>query len=310
MDIFIISFLIILHITMENNSNGVKTFQKKAYDDLENVFIVTYRDRASQKEVFINHMSQILKDYKYMILFVHQVDKRPFNKGALMNIGFKFIKDTFPHKYHDINFTFHDIDVMPGFSKQIKYKTEYNVVEHHYGYKHCIGGIYTFKGLDYEKINGTPNFWGWGWEDNAVQFRLEHEKIKVAKNYFFDKTDKNTIKNFLEINTGDIRSYNFEGIEKILIDIKKNKSKKFGIDTLSNINYTTEKIKDKILMLHVSTFDTILSIPTKLHNVKPPSTFKKERQRLSREKKIEQEKINAKKNNGSAKLFNMRIFQN
>ena len=116
-------------------------------------------------------------------------------------------------------------------------------------------------------------------------------------------------KNFLEINTGKIRSYNFDGIEKILIGIKNKKSKKFGINTLSNIDFTTEEIKDKILMLHVSKFDTVLSIPAKFHRAIPPPTFKEEKQRLAREKKIKQQKLNANTNNGSAKLFNMCIFQ-
>ena len=55
------------------------------------IFIVPYRNRAGQLNVFLNHMKYLLEDIsqnEYRIYIVHQVDNRPFNRGAMRNIGF------------------------------------------------------------------------------------------------------------------------------------------------------------------------------------------------------------------------------
>lgn len=273
----------------------------------EQIFIVTYRDRAVQKEVFINHMSKILEKNNYLILFVHQNDKRLFNKGALMNIGFIYTKEKYPKMYQTINFIFHDIDIMPAFENQISYKTENGSVEHHYGFKHSIGGIYTFRGKDYETINGTPNFWGWGWEDNAVNLRLKNNNIKIAKNSFFNKKNPKTLNELIEIKTSKNRTFNFSNTENHLKEIKNNNSLKYGISSLKNINYDVQEITKNIKMIHVNHFDTQIKMPTFSYTQAPPKTFKQYKLIENRNKKTK-EKIKNKTN--SSKLFNMRIFQN
>ena len=59
------------------------------------VFIVPYRDRKPQKKVFECVMSDILKGENYKIFFIHQNDKRPFNRGAIKNLGFLYIKNIY-----------------------------------------------------------------------------------------------------------------------------------------------------------------------------------------------------------------------
>ena len=39
-------------------------------------FIIPYRDREAEKAIFINHMSKILEDEDFKLIFVHQKDKR------------------------------------------------------------------------------------------------------------------------------------------------------------------------------------------------------------------------------------------
>ena len=51
-------------------------------------FIIPYRDREAEKAVFINHMSKILEDEDFKLIFVHQKDKRKFNRGAMKTLGF------------------------------------------------------------------------------------------------------------------------------------------------------------------------------------------------------------------------------
>ena len=295
MYIFIILNIWKLHIYMSISKSNLK-----------NIFIITYRNRAAQKEVFIHHMKEVLKDQNYAMIFVHQNDERLFNKGALMNIGFTYVRDKYPNIYKNLNFTFHDIDVMPAFKNQIPYKTIKGVVEHHYGFNHSIGGIYTFNGEDYETINGTPNFWGWGWEDNAVHLRLLNHGIKIAKNHFFNKLEPKTLEEFIEINTDKKRVFNFDHTKNLLIDIKKNNSVEYGINSLSNVDYDIERIDEKIIMLHVNHFNTLLKIPNETFFKEPPPSFDKYeimKKKIKDRKKTKEQ--NAKNKN---KVFNMKIF--
>ena len=77
------------------------------------VFIVPYRDRENQKIFFNRHMKKIIlkgliegKDYELM--FIHQNDKREFNRGAMRNIGFLVVKSLYPDDYKEITLVFLD----------------------------------------------------------------------------------------------------------------------------------------------------------------------------------------------------------
>jgi len=76
----------------------------------ERVFIVPYRDREPHKLVFSRVMPYILGDSNYRILFVHQKDTRPFNRGGIKNIGFHYVKKKWPNDWKNITLIFHDID--------------------------------------------------------------------------------------------------------------------------------------------------------------------------------------------------------
>ena len=61
------------------------------------IFIVPYRNRIEHKFFFSKQMSFILEnEIDYEIYFVHQFDKRPFNRGAMKNIGFLAMKKKYP----------------------------------------------------------------------------------------------------------------------------------------------------------------------------------------------------------------------
>ena len=79
----------------------------------ETIFLIPYRDREKHKIEFEKAMKiNLCNMNSYKIYFVHQCDKRSFNRGAIKNIGFLAIKNLYPNNYKDITFIFHDIDIL------------------------------------------------------------------------------------------------------------------------------------------------------------------------------------------------------
>lgn len=149
------------------------------------VFIVPYRDRMQQKFFFSRQMTFLLEgENDYEIYFSHQCDVRSFNRGATKNVGFLAIKNKYPNHYKDITFIFNDLDTVP-FHKLFDYYTTHGVVKHYYGFSYTLGGIVTITGRDFERINGFPNYWGWGMEDNVLQKRCEMYGVKIDRSQFY-----------------------------------------------------------------------------------------------------------------------------
>ena len=165
------------------DENKIPTDKKKIP---KRVFIVPYRNRVQHKFFFSKYMSFILEDCDdYEIYFSHQCDARTFNRGASKNIGFLAIKEKYPENYKDITLIFNDVDTIP-FNKIFDYQTTEGVVKHYYGYKYALGGIVVMKGIDFEKINGFPCYWGWGMEDNVLQKRCSNAGLKIDRNVFYN----------------------------------------------------------------------------------------------------------------------------
>jgi hypothetical protein len=151
----------------------------------EKVFVVPYRNRYHQKFFFSRQMDYILQGKcNYSILFVHQSDNRIFNRGAMKNIGFISIKEKYPESYKKITFIFNDVDTLP-FTKIFDYDTTDGVIKHYYGFEEALGGIVVIKGSDFEKINGYPNFWGWGMEDACLQRRCKKYNLIIDRSHFY-----------------------------------------------------------------------------------------------------------------------------
>jgi N-terminal region of glycosyl transferase group 7/N-terminal domain of galactosyltransferase/WW domain len=169
--------------------------------DLTSVaIIVPFRDlhveqkRSQHLSKFIPHMLKFLSDmqsrhmiYDYHIYIVEQSnDERKFNRGKLLNIGFDYARKksakaaaaaagaasaasgTKKKKKHDV-FIFHDVDLLPQRPLDETY-SRFPTVPHHIArvwdrYSNnpkYFGGIVSFSGSDFKRINGYPNtFWGW-----------------------------------------------------------------------------------------------------------------------------------------------------
>jgi len=192
------------------------------------VFIVPYRNRKQQYEFFSSHMKVILEDLpanSYRILYIHQQDQREFNRGAIKNIGFITVKNLYPDDYQNITLVFNDIDIMPYTKNFLNYFTTPGTVKHFYGFTFTLGGIVSITAGDFEKVNGFPNFWAWGYEDNMLQKRVASAGLKISRDQFYPILSQE----MLHFSEGITRNIN-----RTEYDIYQSNTQE-GINTISNI---------------------------------------------------------------------------
>lgn len=196
------------------------------------VFIVPYRDREQQLHFFRKQMKEVLEDMDsqdYVIYYIHQCDQRGFNRGALKNIGFLFVKEKYPHDYKNITLVFNDIDTMPFHKNFLHFQTEPGRIKHFYGYQHALGGIVSICAGDFEAIRGFPNFWSWGYEDNLLQQRVlaAIPKLIIDRNQFFPILDKN----IMHFGDGLEKEVNRKEYDRYLVGTRE------GIHSLTDVVY-------------------------------------------------------------------------
>ena len=158
------------------------------------VFLIPYRDREKQAKYFIDYFNYYVKAQPNMsngvkYFFCHQNDTRPFNRGAMKNIGFLTVKKLYPDNWKDITLVFHDIDCYPRPHVKLPYTTPKGTVTHYYGFIQTLGGIVVINAEDFAEIGGYPNFWGWGYEDNTLQMRVDNKNLKIDRSLFFNVND-------------------------------------------------------------------------------------------------------------------------
>lgn len=195
------------------------------------IFIIPYRNREPQKEFFLRHMKYILEDFKneyYEIVIAHQCDNRNFNRGAMKNIGFQYIKNKYPRSYKTMTFIFNDVDTIPYKKNLIDYKTGYGKIKHFYGFEYALGGIFSISGNDFEILNGFPNFWGWGCEDNVINDRATRNGIYISRKNFFNIGDSK----ILHLFDGYIKPTDTSNPY-----LTKNDNGSFGLNTLTDIKF-------------------------------------------------------------------------
>jgi hypothetical protein len=225
------------------------------------VFIVPYRDREQQKRFFKTHMKEILSDWPasdYRIYFCHQCDNRGFNRGAMKNIGFLAMKQRYPDTYREITFVFNDIDTMPYSKNFLNYKTSKGIVKHFYGYEFALGGIVSITGEDFEKVNGFPNYWSWGYEDNLLNIRVKEAGIQIDRSQFYPIMDKN----IMQLKDGLTRIVNRKEFDRYVQRTKE------GISSIHNLYFD---MNDSEGFIHVRQFMTEFAEDkrlTKLHDLR------------------------------------------
>lgn len=200
------------------------------------IFIIPYRNRETHLRCFLNHMPNMLNNFEedYEILIAHQCDEREFNRGAMKNLGFLYAKEKYPETYKNIIFIFNDVDTMLGKPNMVDYTTYKGVIKHFYGYTFALGGFFSIVGSDFEALNGFPNFWGWGFEDNCIHKRALDKHMRIDRSQFY------------EINHQDILQF-FNGIERkidtTLVEKSENDNGSNGLSSIQNIKYITDTPK-------------------------------------------------------------------
>jgi len=223
------------------------------------IFIVPYRNRVGQLNVFLSHMKYLLEDLpveEYRIYIVHQADNRPFNRGAMRNIGFLEGKKEFPDTYKEIDFVFHDLDNLVGVKNIVAFTTNPNEVNHIYGnYEgENLGGIFVMQGADYEKSGGYPNFWGWGSEDLLLGYRCREANLTIVRNMFSLKDTRMVHLDHTSNWPAVIKTINT--FNEMALKQRKQRNIRIadGIFSLKNINVSRKNVAPSVDMINVSAF--------------------------------------------------------
>lgn len=148
--------------------------------------IVPYRDRPTHLNEFKKRMAVYLEKRKinYEIFIIDQDHARQFNRGMLLNIGFKY---ALKNKCDYV--VFHDIDMLPlsvdySYSESpIHMATHFNLepgANKREIFDQYFGGVTMFTAEDFIKINGYSNkYWGWGFEDDDLLLRCKFKDIDL-----------------------------------------------------------------------------------------------------------------------------------
>lgn len=195
-------------------------------------FIILYRNRKEHLDEFIRRFTEFTKDIDAQFYIVHQFYAGDFNRGALCNIGFMEFCKSRP----DGLFIFHDVDTYPTYWGSIQYNTKLGEIRHPIGSKEFrnLGCISCFWKPEFEKVNGFPNYWGWGIEDITIMYRAINLKIYIDEENIVDLKDKKRCHNPVHYRSP-------ENYEKARINTElHHKEMESGqiVNGLSNLEYT------------------------------------------------------------------------
>lgn len=234
-------------------------------DDILNVpdlvFVVPYRNREQHKTFFTRYMKDyVLKDlpYKWQIVFVHQCDVRAFNRGAMKNLGFKYLKDKYPKYYKNITIVFNDVDTAPYKPGVVDFQTTQGTVKHFYGFDYALGGMVSIKAGDFEELNGFPNLWAWGFEDNELQYRWIERfgKSKIDRSTFFKEGDSHILVIFHGVHKLVSPKQKEEYGDIAVRNRKPNAKWTNGLNTVYDVNYVVDELEPSVIMVNVNKFET------------------------------------------------------
>ena len=144
--------------------------------------IIPYRNRPEQLATFRKEINDYL-DIDFELIVVEQSDKKDFNRGKLLNIGFL--------KAEELGcdyVIFHDVDMLPVeadysyVNKPTHLITEVDLPEgvSRTLFDEYFGGVTAFPVNLFKQINGYSNeYYGWGFEDDDLLLRCLENHIDL-----------------------------------------------------------------------------------------------------------------------------------
>ena len=235
--------------------------------------IIPFRQRWEHLQALLNHLHPILirQDLDYQIFVVEQLGEDDFNKGLLMNVGFK---EALKEQNFDC-FIFHDVDLfieddraiyqcqqLPFHLSEFIDQMGYDNV--HWGYIDILfGGVVAIPRRIFEHVNGYSNIYiGWGGEDDEMRYRLRFKGVDIVKPWnatFYrykmlthQRDKENEVNEFrwLLLNTTK-RRMDYDGLNSLKYRIIDKKYEQ--IFTHFTVEYSKEEIFDETFGLQLST---------------------------------------------------------
>ena len=141
--------------------------------------VVPFRDRHEHLQFFKREIIKYLKskNIDFELIIIEQDDAKNFNRGMLLNIGFKYAK-----KLKCDYVVFHDVDMLPvdvdySYSDKPTHLASNFLKDKHINrtiFDTYFGGVTMFPMDAFENINGYSNeYWGWGFEDDDLLYRCK-----------------------------------------------------------------------------------------------------------------------------------------
>jgi N-terminal region of glycosyl transferase group 7/N-terminal domain of galactosyltransferase len=138
--------------------------------------IIPVRDREPHLARLLPRLRSKLDEQgiRYRLLVVEQSAGAPFNKGVLLNAGFRAAADGCDYV------CLHDVDALPLEANYLCPSEPLRLVTNLVGSRHgaardprYFGGAITLRREHFQEANGFSNeYWGWGKEDDDFLFRL------------------------------------------------------------------------------------------------------------------------------------------
>lgn len=212
----------------------------------EVAIIIPFKDRMEHLLVIMRQLHPLLRrqNLSYRIFVIEQIDEYPFNRGKLMNVGFREALKIAPFTC----FVFHDVDLIP--ENDLNYygcpasprhlSTAVDKFNYKLPYAEIFGGVEMFTKTDFESVNGFPNtYWGWGGEDDNLYKRISQQSLSLSRPTMVQgryRMIKHTENDDKPPNRHDKLNHAFA---------------EFDIDGLSSLSYVVQHVFNESLYTHV-----------------------------------------------------------
>ena len=197
----------------------------------DTIILIPYRNRSSHIQEFIKSVCPVISKFKLniKIVVVEQVEGKLFNRGKLLNVGFKEYLDK--AKF----IITHDVDMIPNanilksvYVSKDDDKEIGNIIKFSTPHYASLGQVVKFSSESIKLNNGFPNnIWGWGIEDRAIYFRSVFKNINIKSS---------------NVKKKDFKILSHKSNAAPYVGEKKNISEKWSEKYISNLN-EIEKLK-------------------------------------------------------------------